>query len=79
MDPKPQINVIRPKAGFSLPKMPKLNPVMIVVATVILALVSVISAILLYQKKQEPVAPNVGVPSRAAEGTACVVNFTISA
>lgn len=59
-----QINVIKPDSGFSLNmpkmpgiKMPKMNPKLVGILTVFLAIISVVTAILLYKNRSQPQVP----------------------
>ena len=78
-----QINVIRPKGGLNVNlKMPKMSPVAVVMVTILLAVISVASAILLYQRRGEPVAPTAPKPAPAAgelcggvQGVLCPVDL----
>src|SRR3989339_1364839 len=79
LDTQPKINVIGPKKGLDWPRFPKISPTWVVAATVVLAIISVISAVLLYQRRQESVAPTAGIPSQAAVGTSCTIAFNVTA
>lgn len=87
---EPQITIIRPTGGIKLPqfnfKLPKVKPVVIIVATVILAVISVITALFLYQNRDKPVAPTAPasrpkadepVPTPTPVGSLCTVGFTV--
>ncbi len=67
--------------------MPKMNPLMVVLTTIILAVVTAVSVFLLYQNRQTPVAPTAPIPSHASTTqtisddfqTASTVNWTFPA
>ncbi len=78
-NPTPQINIIKPDSGpkFSLPKMPKVSPIMVVIATILLAVVTVVSVAMLYQRRSTPVAAP--LPAQASAGISITDDFAAAA
>lgn len=70
---EPLITIIKPAEGF---KLPKIKPVMVIVATIVLAVVSVVTALYLYQRRAEPVTPTAPASKpKAASTTTISDNF----
>ncbi len=90
---EPEIKVIKPEGGLRLPqinwpKWPHIKPAILIGVTLFLAVVSVVTALLLYQRRAEPIAPTapaskpkaqVTTPTPTPVGSLCTVSFTISA
>jgi hypothetical protein len=74
---QPSINVIKPSSGkLNMPRFPQLNPKVIGILTVLLAIVSVITAILIYKNRNQPQVPT---PANASASTVFSDNFDASA
>ncbi len=72
---EPTINVIRPQGGMHF-RFPKLSPWVIILTTVILAVISVVTALYLYQHRNQAVAPTAPVSKpKAATTTTISDNF----
>ncbi len=72
---EPTINVIRPQGGTNF-RFPKVSPLLIILATVLLAVISVVTAVFLYQRRNQAVAPTAPVSRpRAATTTTISDNF----
>ncbi len=67
---EPTINVIRPQGGMNF-RFPKVSPLLIILATILLAVVSVVTALLLYQHRNQAVAPTAPSRSQAATDALC--------
>jgi len=71
-----QINVIKSDSGgMHLPRLPKPTPLVIILVTIVLALVTAASVFLLYQNRQTPIAPTAPTPSRASTTQTISDNF----
>ncbi|MDO8487728.1 MAG: hypothetical protein Q7S31_00240 [bacterium] len=75
---EPSINVIKPKGGFSL-KFPKLSPWVVIVTTVVLAIISVVTAYFLYTSRQEQFVPTESGATAGWSVSQTCTGFTVSA
>lgn len=64
-NPPPQINIIKPEGGSKF-QLPRVSPLIIILMTIVLAVVTVVSVALLYQKRNQPVAPTAAPKANAS-------------